>query len=286
MVRDTGSPRADAESDFLRARRQQVLSSVAARMRSDGAERSRPLSFAEVCDALGMRGERSLGVLVIPLDRIVGSVDKVRDFDRGFRPTTGRGRQRWERLAQAFRRGEAVPPIDVYRVGDLYFVIDGHHRVSVAKALGLDLIEATVTEIITAVSPEGVTSPGELSRKHWRRIFLERVPLTGAARSELRVTDPDDYHRLAEMVEAWGARRMHAEGAYMDRATTATRWHAEELQPVVAMIDDAGLRRSGETPADAYLRIACEKYELTREHTWNGEVLDAVRGKPRKRKRP
>lgn len=282
MRGDTGSPRADAETDFLRARRQQVLGSVAARFRSDGSERAQPLSFDEACKALGVRGEQRLGVLVIPLDRVVGSVDKVRDFDRFFRPTSGRLRQRWERLAQAMRRGETIPPIDVYRLGDLYFVRDGHHRVSVAKALGLDLIEADVTEVRTTLSPDGVTGRGDLDRKHWRRIFLERVPLTGQARADLDVRDPQSYHQLAEMVEAWGARLMHAEETWLDRSTIARRWHDEEFLPVSAMLDDAGLRLPGESPADTYLRVAGERYELTREHTWDAEILEALRKRPKR----
>ena len=65
---------------------------------------------------------------LIPLDQIVGSVDKVRDFDRRFRPTSDRSRQRWEPLAEKSRLGEYLPPIDVYKLGNLYFVRDGHHR--------------------------------------------------------------------------------------------------------------------------------------------------------------
>ena len=136
MVRDTGSPRVDAEYDFLRVRRHQTLSKLATWMRSDADAVTETLSFSEVVDALGRRGERSLGVQVIPLDQIVGSVDKVKDFDRRFRPTSDRSRQRWQRLAEKSRMGEYLPPIDVYKLGNLYFVIDGHHRVSVARAQG------------------------------------------------------------------------------------------------------------------------------------------------------
>lgn len=282
MPRDTGSPRADAESDFLRARRQQVLGAIAGRVRGRSARR--PLSFDEACTALGLRGERSLGVLVIPLSRVVGSVDKVQSFDTAFRPTSGRMRHRWERLAEAFRRGESIPPIDVYRLGDLYFVRDGHHRVSVAKALGLDVIEANVTEVLTAVSPEGVADREDLDRKHWRRIFLERVPLTGTARRDLEVTEPAGYHQLAELVEAWSARLMHAERSYSEPRVLARRWYEEEFLPVLEMIAEAGLALPGETAADAYLRLAGERYELSREHTWDADVLEAIGRRRRKRR--
>lgn len=276
-MRNTGSPRADAESDFLRARRRQVMAAIGARFVPGGEAAAMPLDFGEVVGALGYRGEQQLGELVIPLSRIVGSVDKTTEFDRGFRPTSGRSRQRWERIAEAIRRGEETPPIDVYKVGDLYFVRDGHHRVSVANALGLDLIDAFVTQVSTAISPTGVETSEDLDRKHWRRIFLERVPLTGSAREALDVANPDNYHRLAEMVEAWAARRMHAEHTYLDKETAAARWHAEEFLPVLEMIENVGLTRPGETPADAYLRVACERYELTREHTWDLDVLESLK---------
>ena len=77
------------------------------------------------------------------------------DFDRGFRPTSSRTRTRFERIAEAARRGVALPPIDVYRIGDLYFVRDGHHRVAVARAQGRDTIDARVVEVATRLAADG-----------------------------------------------------------------------------------------------------------------------------------
>lgn len=284
MVRDTGSPRADAESDFLRARRHQVLSSLAGWMRSDTQSVSQSLSFDEVVEALGRRGERSLGVQVIPMDAIVGSVDKVRDFDRRFRPTSGRSRERWERMARKSRTGEAFPPIDVYKLGDLYFVRDGHHRVSVGRALGVDQIEAHVTEIDTIISTEGIGGPRDLDAKNWGLRFLNRVPLAGEHRGAVNCSDPANYHRLAEMVEAWACRLMHAEGQYIDKPTMARRWFEEEYSPVLQMIDEAGVRGRDETGADAYLRVAAERYRLIREHEWNDEVMQMIADRRRRRR--
>ncbi|WP_293786301.1 ParB N-terminal domain-containing protein [uncultured Aeromicrobium sp.] len=277
MVSDSGSPRVDAESDFLRARRHQVLSALAARVRGGAEDVVQSMSFDEVVQALGRRAEHYVGTKVIPLDAIIGSVDKTRDFDRRFRPTSARNRQRWERLARASRTGEEIPPIDVYQVGDYYFVRDGHHRVSVARSLGLKDIEARVTAVETLLSPVGINSRKDLERKHWRRILLERVPFTGEARAAIAVDEPADYGVLAETVEAWAARTMHAEGAYMDKSTMAERWYAEEFVPVLEMIEEAGVRGPDERPAEAYLRVACERYRLIREHEWNAEVLEAVR---------
>ena len=152
---DTGFPRADAENDFLRARRRQVLAMLAHRLRRQPPGSDRLLGLDEVTGALGWRGERQLGLQTIRLDTIVGTVDSGRDFDRHFRPTSSRMRERWEQLALAQRRGAAIPPIEVYRIGGLHFVSDGHHRVSIAAATGQQTIDAYVTEILTIVPPAG-----------------------------------------------------------------------------------------------------------------------------------
>ena len=153
MAADTGFPGTDAQFDFSRARRRRALSRLANRLRGEPSDVNVILPFEEVVEALGRRGEKRLGLQTIELDSIVGTVDRGREFDRRFRPTSGSVRARWERIAAAQRRGESMPPIDVYRIGELHFVKDGHHRVSVARALGLDVIDAYVTEVHTAIDP-------------------------------------------------------------------------------------------------------------------------------------
>lgn len=165
----TGFPSVDAEHDFLRARRRQVLSRLAARLRLEPDEVSQILPFDEVVAALGRTGERRLGLQMIRLDSVVGSVDRTNEFDRWFRPRSGRSRERWERLARAHRRGEPIPPIAVYRVGELHFVRDGHHRVSVALALRLRTIDAYVIQVLTRISARGIRHRGDL--RCWRRPF-------------------------------------------------------------------------------------------------------------------
>src|SRR3954464_14751734 len=145
----TGFPGSDAQNDFSRARRARLLADIARRMRREPDDVALILPFEEVIEALGRTGQHDLGLQVVPLDAIVGTVDRTADFDRGFRPTSPPLRSRGERIAAAQRRGEAMPPISLYKVGDLYFVRDGHHRVSVAKSQGRDDIDAYVTEVTT-----------------------------------------------------------------------------------------------------------------------------------------
>lgn len=276
MPAETGFPRADVENDFLRARRRQVLTRLAHRLRREPDDVSLILPFDEVVAALGRRGERSLGLQTIRLDTVVGTVDSRRDFDRQFRPTSGRVRERWERLALAQRRGESIPPIDVYRIGDLHFVQDGHHRVSIALATGQKVIDAYVTEVLTAVPAGSIRSRGDLLMKSYERLFRARVPLPEQAYAKISFIDPWAYAVLGEAVEAWGYRCMQDEHRFLDRTEVARRWFTEEYRPVVRMLRAADLIGPG-TEAGAYQRVARERYRLIRTHEWNDEIIERLR---------
>jgi hypothetical protein len=280
MPADTGFPRADVENDFMRVRRRQVLARMVQRLRRAPDDVNVILPLDEVLAALGRRGERRLGLQTIRLDSIVGTVDSTRDFDRKFRPTSGRVRERWERLALAQRRGESIPPIDVYRVGDLHFVEDGHHRVSIAMAAGAKTIDAYVTEVNTELPPSGIRGRRDLLFKSYERIFRERVPLGGPALAKITVTDPWSYAELGEAVEAWGFRWMQDQGRFADRADVAKHWYAEEYQPVVRMMRSAGLV-GDKTEAEAYLVVATERYRLILAHEWSDEIVERLRDKIR-----
>jgi len=154
MTLDTGFPRADVENDFLRARRRQFLATLSHRLRGKPGDGNQLMVLEDVVAPLGWRGQRQLGLQTIPLDTIVGTTGPRRDFDRRFRPTSTRVRDRWERLALAQRRGEAIPPIEVYRVGCAHFVADGHHRVSIAAATRQPQIDAYVTHVRTEAPPQ------------------------------------------------------------------------------------------------------------------------------------
>ena len=277
---DTGFPRSDVENDFLRARRRQVLARLAHRLRREPDDVNVILPFDEVVAALGMRGERRLGLRTIQLGTVVGTMDSARDFDRRFRPTSARVRQRWERLALAQRRGEPIPPIDVYRIGDMHFVQDGHHRISIAMAAGATTIEAYVTEVLTQLPPTGIRGRRDLVVKSYQRIFADRVPLPPSATAKIMVTDPWSYAELGEAVEAWGFRCMQDQGRFLDRAEVARRWYTGEYLPVVRMLRAADLIGSG-TDAEAYLRVAAERYRLIRTHEWNDEIIERLRRKVR-----
>src|ERR1700754_4396165 len=189
----TGSPSQDAQHDFARARRARLLSDIARRLRREADDVGVILPFEEVVEALGRVGQVDRGLQVVKLEDIVGTVDRAADFDRGFRPTTQRLRSRWERIAAAQRRGEAMPPVSLFKVGELYFVRDGHHRVSVAKSQGRKDIDAYVTEVLPRLEMGRDLRVSELPLKDHERLFRERVPLRADQRKSIRLSDEWDF---------------------------------------------------------------------------------------------
>jgi hypothetical protein len=265
----------DAQNDFQRARRRATIAGLVSRLRGEPGDVGVVLPYEEVIAALGFVSEHRTGMHVVQVDAIVGSVDRSRDFDRRFRPTSGRSRSRWEQIAAAARRGESFPPIDLLKVGELYFVRDGHHRVSVARALGRTDIDAYVTEVLTRVNPGNAMKLSDLPFKSHERVFFERVPLPVDARTEIDLTDPWDFAVLAEAVEAWGFRAMQSRGDALDRKQTARQWLETEYRPAVALLRELDLVGNA-TATEAYMRIAAERYRLLRSRDWTEEVLRQV----------
>jgi hypothetical protein len=273
---DTGFPSADAQDDFQRVRRRQVMSRLARRVARDPGDVDVILPYDEVVAALGYLEESYVGLKTVPLDAILGTVDRTKGFDRQFRPTTARVRARWERIANAVRRGEPMPPISLFRIGQVYFVRDGHHRVSVARALGRSDIDAYVVEVRTRVGADRTLTVDDLPKKSHERVFYERVPLPARARGRIRLTDAWDYAELAEAVEAWAFRLMQDRAEFLDRAAAARLWFDEEYVPVVEMLSEADMIADG-TETDAYLRASAQRYRLMRTHDWNDAVIERLR---------
>jgi hypothetical protein len=285
---ETGFPSADSRDDFARARRSAVLAQLAARLRMREGDVDVLLPFDEVVGALGHRGEQSLGLQTVELDSIVGSVDRRTGFDRQFRPTSDLTRRRFERLALAVRKGEDLPPVDLYRVGDVHFVRDGHHRVAVLRALGRDVVAARVTLVRTAVGPGEGLRVSHLPLKGHERLFRERVPLPPALQDRVVLSAPKEWALLAEGVEAWGFRRIQERGELLDRRAVALAWFTEEYEPVLSLLREAGLHPGEDTPdAQVYLRFAKDRYLVLRTHRWDDAVLSqlALLGEPRRGRR-
>jgi hypothetical protein len=120
-------------------------------------------SLEEIMRCRAITGQRSLGTMTVAIDHIIGSVGRAQDFDRNFMPRNENTLERWMRIDRAWRAGEHLPPIELYKIGEVYFVVDGNHRVSVAHVVGQEYIDAAVTEIDTPMTATLETKIVELS---------------------------------------------------------------------------------------------------------------------------
>jgi hypothetical protein len=270
----TGQPREDAKIAFDRERRRRALSRLASRMRFEPDDVSHMLPFEEVVAALGATSRASIG------DAIVGTVDRRRDeFDRAFRPSpTTRGR--WERIAEARKRGDALPPIDVFKIGDLYFVQDGHHRVSVARAMGDTDINANVVEVRTKLGAGRELQMGDLPLKAHERVFHERVPLPPPERDRIQLSDEWRYAQLANLIESWGYRVSLERGRVMNRRELAITWFEQEYAPMVEMLREAGLGGGG-SETERYLRVAMLRFLLLQRWDFPDDLAERIAGEVR-----
>lgn len=148
-----------AVSDFDKARWRATLETMMAHLTGKSADL---LGYEDVCQKLKFRGSTFRGLRDIPLDAIVGSVGRYTDFTRSFWPRRDNNKHRWAKVKAAMSDLVGLPPIAVYQIGPIYFVVDGHHRVSVARQLGTTHVEAYVTEIHTEVPLSPDFQPDEL----------------------------------------------------------------------------------------------------------------------------
>jgi hypothetical protein len=145
---ETGNLLIDAQIAFGRQRRQRSRARVIGRLRRRSRHSERLAALEDALGAAPPSNRRAAGLEAIPLDSIVGTAEpaKARVFDRCFRVPES-SRRRWESLWMASRKGSSIPPISVFRLAGEHFVDDGHHRVSVAHALGMVAIDAEVTQL-------------------------------------------------------------------------------------------------------------------------------------------
>lgn len=148
-----------ADKDFGHARRRGSLRRLVLRLRGESASHGSPPSFDEIQRSLRAYNQVRKGVQVVDPEKIVGSVGRRRDFDRCFMPRRAEAGERWKRVDLAFYRDKVLPPVSLYKLGDAYFVLDGNHRVSVARYHGVPAVEADVTEFLPARIESRDTEP-------------------------------------------------------------------------------------------------------------------------------
>jgi len=272
--------------DFNAARLQRFLTDVGAVMRG---QQNTLLSFDEVRSAARLDGQSYRGLRQIPVAQIRGTVGRVGDFDASFLPVKPHLRQRWARLDAAMRRGEAVPPIEVYQLGNAYFVKDGHHRVSVARQLGQASIAARVIEVRTRVPLDGEIDAEQLLRAREYADFLERTRLDRVRpQATVECSRLGRYDRILEHILGHRYFLGLEQGREVPLPEAAASWYDHVYQPVIHLIREYGILEvfPGRTEADLYLWITARWLELSRMGRTAGpaeaiaDILFEVEGLP------
>lgn len=251
-----------ARDDFDRARRRAFMGEI-------GSFFSRRpntlLSFAEVQAALPLHKQVYRGMQQVPVVQIHGSVDRYADFDRNFLPTQTHTRPRWEAIDRATLALETLPPIQLYQVGDVYFVKDGNHRVSVARQQGQELIDAEVIECPTPVPITTETDAQELLHLAEYARFLQQTRLDKLRPGvSIRFGTLGRYDTLLEHISAhrWYMGIEQKREIRWDEAVQS--WYDTIYRPLVDVIESSGILADfpGRTAGDLYLWIMDYRYYL------------------------
>ncbi len=223
------------------------------------------LSFDQVTELLRDRQEIDRGTQLIPIASIVGSVGRYRDFDRAFLPLGGADAERWKQLDIAYNELRSLPPIDVYKIGDVYFVRDGNHRVSVAKANGLTHIEANVSEVESRVTLAPDVDVDDLIIKAEYAHFLEVTGLDDTRpEQDIALTEPGRYRILLEHIEV----HRYYLGLQWEREPSleeaAASWFDTVYLPIIEALRETEIMEEfpQRTEADLYLWVAYHRERL------------------------
>jgi hypothetical protein len=237
------------------------------------------LSFSDVTEQLHLQAApEEMGLQEIPLRAIVGSVGRYKDFNRTFLPRRQISPERWARI-DSLRRQSSLAPIDVFKIGDVYFVQDGNHRVSVARARGDRTIQARVVEIPTRVPLGPTTSPDDLILKAGYTEFLERTSLDRTCPGQrIELTKPGGYWSLQQHIEIHQFYVGLRSQGYPDMAEAAADWYHNVYGPVVDTIRSSGILKHfpGRTEADLYLWIAENRARLQMRYGDSDKAREAV----------
>jgi nucleotide-binding universal stress UspA family protein len=254
-----------ARADFQRARQRASLQEVVSRLTGKSADL---LSFEEVRDKLHAVGTGvDRGVRNIPLDSIVGSVGRYTDFSRTFLPKNPSDEERWARVMTLVTNpaGGGLPPIEVIKLGEVYFVQDGHHRVSVARQLGAQTIEAYVNEISTRVPLSPDSDPEDLILKEEFATFLETTQLKKMRPdANLELTVPGMYADLLDHIQVHKYFMGLDEKRDVPIGEATAHWYDTIYLPVVEAIRERKILAEfpGRTETDLYLWVSEHRAEL------------------------
>jgi uncharacterized protein (DUF433 family) len=271
------------ESDFEHARRKafwrRVFSWIV-------GERNDLLPFDEVREKLPFRGQHYVGLRQVPIDLIIGSSGRYRDFDRAFLPIQSRTRNRWLSIDQAHYEEINLPPVELYKMGDIYFVKDGNHRVSVARERGQEFIDAIVTEIVVPFSLTPDTDIAALVLQSEQLEFFETTRLDQLRpETNIHASIEGEYRELLEHIEVhrWYLGEQKRSEATYEEAVIS--WYDAVYLPIVEVLRENNLLEDYPhlTETDLYLWIIKYLYYLRQAYRGEGTSDQPATATPAKK---
>lgn len=255
-----------AKTDFVRARRKSFFKDLFAYL--SGSRPSTLLSYDDIKERLHIGGPVYRGIKTVRVDQIAGSLNRYHEFDRAFLPREDKLAARWESVQRAFYEEVHLPPVVLYKVGQVYFVVDGHHRVSVAREQGQEFIEAEVRECFTRVNITADIKPEDLEILGSKVNFLERTHIDELRKdANIKVTIPDGFDRMLEHI----AVHRYFMGLDFKRDISeeeaVTHWYDTVYTPIVEVIRQSNVLKDfpGKTEADLYLWVLDRQRVLAQE---------------------
>lgn len=226
------------------------------------------LSFDEIRRQLQLRHLVDRGLQDVQLDQIVGSLGRADEFDREFLPRREALRERWQQIEDLAEGPIGFPPVELYKVGGAYFVVDGHHRVSVARSLQAPTIEARVQEFQTSVPLDPDDSSEEIVRKQGLTDFLEATGLAATDDESYRVSLPYSYQKLLEHICVHRYYLGIENERPFDWPEAVASWRDTVFRPTLATIRQHDLMQAfpDRTETDLYLYLMDNLHYLREQY--------------------
>jgi len=258
-----------AIQDFQSARQKAGIQEVLARITGKS---TKLLSYEEVAEKLKLRARTERGVTHIPIDAIVGSVGRNTDFTRTFLPRRAGDQQRWANVKAVFMEGDAgLPPIEVYKVGEVYFVVDGNHRVSIARQEKFKTIEARVIEFTTEIELTPNVQPDDLIIKAEYAEFIDVTNITDLRPNvDLTVTSPGQYEKMFKEICTQELLLEREQKHLIEFDEAVKSWYDTMYIPLAEAIRDRDLLHwfPDRTITDLYVWISENRAALEEDVGW------------------
>lgn len=263
-------------ADFERARHRAFLNDLRALLRRESNDL---IPYHEVTRRMRPEGETYRGIQEVPIREIVGSEDRFRDFDRAFLPRQKHTAGRWKNIDRAYWNDVILPPIQLYKVGNVYFVKDGNHRVSVARERGVEFIDAEVIESHVRVPLYAAMTPEQLLIQVEYAEFLRKTDLDRLRPDhDIRPTALGRYDEIWGHILANRVRLTNVHGSEIGIEQAVEDWYDQVYLPIVKVVDERGILRRfpKRTRADVYLWIMAHRQVLAEREGRKISPLDSA----------